>query len=307
MAVAILSGCTTSPGGSSNSATSFDQPSARSLLADGRSAVARGNLVLGIAPLQELTARYPESSEAIEGHYLLGTAYHSLGDFRAALQAFQQYQIAAPEGEHAEEVASLVEGLTSDLEERYPSQEELAVQIASLREEWSADEAPTETGAALAERLWMAGRYEESAEVYRALVLRDPEFAREPVFSQRVEVRADGSHTLLTPEEIKRREVEQNPVIVMNMSSYRSGRDRRTQVQRHFMVTGQAANRSGEVLQNVELDVTLYGFGNLIYDTKTQRLGEMRPGVTRAFSVRFSNFREINSIDRYDYQVRYRR
>ena len=84
-------------------------------------------------------------------------------------------------------------------------------------------------------------------------------------------------------------------------------RDRRTQIPRYFVVTGQALNRSDSVLSGVEIDITIYGFGAQVYDTKRFRLGEMYPSESRAFSVRFSNFRNLDSIDRYDYSIRFQR
>ncbi|MDK1021474.1 MAG: hypothetical protein QGD90_07545, partial [Candidatus Hydrogenedentes bacterium] len=136
---------------------------------------------------------------------------------------------------------------------------------------------------------------------------RDEAFKSDPVFSRRIELRPDGTHVLLTPTEIMRREIERQPISVTNMTSFRSGRDRRTQVPRHFVVTGQAINRSDSVLYGVQVLITIYGFGYRVYDTGAYRIGEMYPGEMRAFTVRFANFRELNSIERYDYSVRFQR
>jgi hypothetical protein len=61
------------------------------------------------------------------------------------------------------------------------------------------------------------------------------------------------------------------------------------------------------VLYGVEISITTYGFGNVVYDSQTVPVGDVRPGEIRAFSVRFANFREIESIDHYDYSVSYQR
>ena len=303
----ILAGCATASSRNATFANSFERQSARALLADARSAIARGNVVLALPQLHEVVARHPGSPEALEAHYLLGKAYYDLDAYRDAIEELSRYLEAAPTGEHAGESRALMNRLSTEYRERFPSSEELDVEIASLRERWNADPASIESGKALADRLWLRGRYEEAGEVYLGIVRQASAFAQAAKFSQRVELRADGSYVLLTPTEITRREIERRPITVINLSSYRSGRDRRTQLQRYFVVTGQAVNRSEGLLRGVEIDITIYGFGSRIYDTSGYRIGDMHPGETRPFRVRFSDFRELNSIDRYDYSVRFRR
>ena len=301
----ILGGCAANFGGTSVSADSFDRQSARILLSDARSAIARGNVVFAVPQLHELVARHPDTQEAIIAHYLLGKAYYELDDYRSALEHLSRYLDTDPTGKHAKESRTLMNRLAEEYRQRFPSDDTLDSEIDLLRERWEAEPGSIALGGKLADRLWLRGRYPEAADVYLTLLQGSPEFARDAAFSQRIDVQPDGGHVLLTPAEITRREVERRPVTVINLSSYRSGRDRRTQQQQHFMVTGQALNRSDGVLRGVEIDITVYGFGNRIYDTRSQRIGDMRPGETRAFSVRFANFRELNSIDRYDYSVRF--
>lgn len=266
-----------------------------------------GNPVASVPQLHEVIARYPASKEAIEAHYLLGLAYYDIDGYRDAIIELNRYLEAAPTGKHAEESRSLVERLTSEYRKRFPSSADLNVEIASLQAELVNNSDSIELRKRLADRLWLRGRYEEAGGVYLDIVAREEAFKQDPIFRQRVELRGDGSHELLTPAEIMRREIERRPVTVSDFTSFRSGRDRRTQIPRHFVVTGLAINRSDSILSGVEIDITIYGFGAHIYDTKRFKLGEMYPSETRAFSVRFSNFRELNSIDRYDYTIRFRR
>lgn len=305
-----LAGCATSNGISSSSRSSgisFNGQSAYRLLGDARAAMSAGNAISAIPRLHEVIARFPGSKEAIEAHYLLGQAYYSIDDYRDAILELNRYLEAAPSGKHAVESRTLVERLSSEYRKRFPSSGNLDSEITSLQAELAKNADSLEIRKRLADRLWLRGRYEEAGKLYLDIAGREEAFKQDPVFRQRIELHGDGSYELLTPAEIMRREIEQRPITVSNFTSFASGRDRRTQIPRHYVVTGQAINRSESVLTEVEIDITIYGFGVRIYDTKRLKLGKMYPSETRAFSVRFSNFRELNSIDRYDYSIRFRR
>lgn len=305
-----LIGCATSGMGgpySRNSPNTFRGNSAKRLLSEARSTRANGNPIAAIPQFHEIIARYPDSKEAIEAHYFLGVTYGDIEGHRDAIEELNLYLEAAPSGAHAEESRALVERLYEEYRKRFPTTQDLDADIASLREKL--DNAPDsdEIRIALADRLWLLGRYEEAEKIYLEIAARDETFKSDPIFSQRIELRPNGTHVLMTPAEIMRREIERQPIGVTNMTSFRSGRDRRTQVARHFVVTGQAINRSDSVLYGVEILVTIYGFGYRVYDTGAYRIGEMYPGETRAFTVRFANFEDLNRIERYDYSVRFQR
>lgn len=305
-----LLGCTTSVTGrsySKNSPNIFSGNTARRLISEARATRDGGNQIAAIPQFHELIARFPDSKEAIEAHYFLGITYHDIGGHHDAIEELNRYLEAAPSGEHAQESRALVERLSKEYRKRFPTSAELDAEIASLRDDVASRPDSGELRKVLAGRLWRRGRYEEAGRIYLDIASRDEAFKSDPVFSRRIELHPNGSHVLLTPAEIMRREIERQPISVTNMTSFRSGRDRRTQVPRHFVVTGQAINHSDSLLYGVQILVTIYGFGYRVYDTGVYRIGEMYPGEIRAFTVRFSNFRELNSIERYDYSVRFQR
>ncbi len=310
VAFSLLVGCTTSTTGASYktpSSRAFNGQSARRLMGEAQATRNGGNPIAAIPQFHELIARYPSSDEATEAHYLLGLTYYEIEGYRDAIEELNRYLAAAPAGQHAEESRALSERLSKEYRKRFPTSQDLDAEIELLDEKLAANPTSDTLRKSLADRLWLRGHYEEAAQIYLEMAGRVEAFKRDPVFTRRIDLRPNGSHVLLTPEEIVRREIDRQPIAVTNLTSFRSGRDRRTQVPRHFVVAGQAINRSQSKLSGVEIDITLYGFGAQVYDTKQFRIGDMYPGETRAFSVRFSNFRELNSIDRYDYSVRFRR
>ena len=87
---------------------------------------------------------------------------------------------------------------------------------------------------------------------------------------------------------------------MVNTTAFKSGRDLLTRERKFYVVTGQVRNRSDSILYGVQVIVTLYGFGNVVYDTNTVNIGRMNPDEVRAFTVRFSNFPNIDDMNRHE-------
>ncbi len=291
----------------SKSTTAFEQHSAREMLADALDLMRGGNPAAAVGRLHEVTARFPDTPESLEAQYQLGRAYESLGSIKDAITAYGLYLGRAPDGDNADDARARMESLLKKYEDEFPSADTIDREIESLRRELQQNPESNDLALKLADALWMRGQYESAAKLYFAVRDRDPAVAQSAAFRNRIELHADGSHTLLTPAELTKRERSNNPLSVINLSSFAAIRDSITQVPRYFVVTGEAVNRGDSVLYGVEVTINIYGFGGTIYDTQTVRLGDVRPGEIRALSVRFSNFRELESIDRYDSSVSYRR
>jgi hypothetical protein len=104
----------------------------------------------------------------------------------------------------------------------------------------------------------------------------------------------------LSPAEVERRQIQAQPLAVTNTAAFKSGEDLFTRTALFYSVTGQVVNRSDSVLYGVQVIITIYGFGNVVNDTTTVSIGRLNPGEIRAFSVRFSNFENIENINRYE-------
>jgi len=123
-----------------------------------------------------------------------------------------------------------------------------------------------------------------------------------------MELGPDGQYTVLTPDEAERRQSAAEPLTVFNVQSFRSGRyrpDQYSYVDEYYNVAGQAVNRSEQALLDVSVIVTIYGLAGQVYDTQTVQLGRLKPGEVRAFSVRFSNFDNIENVHRHECTVTY--
>jgi len=274
--------------------------SAQKEVAEMREEIDAGDSSAVIPRLLQTISKYPGTEGGLEARYLLGEAYYKVGGYRDAIEVFQEYLRLAPKGEFAPQATEKIASLTQEYQQKFPSAEELDAHIQDLTAKVQAQPDSLEDRLALADMLWKRGDYAKAAQEYKSIVTANPAFAQDTVVASRVEFQPNGEYTVLSPAEIARRQKEAQPIAIINTTGFRSGEDLFTREKRFYSVSGQAINQSDSVLYGVEVMVTLYGFGNMVFDTTTVSLGRLNPSETRAFSVRFSNFDNIENISRYE-------
>lgn len=298
--VAALSSCATTPDGSSSVRNRASDQAAVEEVAEARRFLETGEVSSSIPILLQAIGKYPESPAALEARFLLGRAYYELNDHRDAIDLFKDYVRLAPEGPNAAEALAYVEQLTAEYHEKYMTPEALDERIRELTEQLSADPQSLDVQWQLADMLWRRGNYSRAAEIYMDIVKAHPAYADDQTVRTRVELLPNGDYIVLTPAELQRREVEAQPLQIFNLAGFTAGRDLFTRTRTNYVVTGQVVNRSDSVLYGVEILVTIYSFGNVVYDTQTVAIGRLNPGETRAFSVRLTNFEYIENIHRFE-------
>lgn len=262
-----------------------------------------GNYSQAIPRLLKLLGDAPSSREAVEAHYHLGLAYDAIRDLRNAQLQLKQYLDRAPEGEYADDARSRVQQLTGTLDEKFVSPDKIADRIDAARQR--AAQAPDEVGPQLelADLLWAKESYAEAGDVYAKILQRWPALKDDTVVRQRMYRDNSGAWRPLDPDTTLRQAADQDPLLVYNTTSFRSARtgdySRSFQAQK-YNVTGEVLNRGSAKMTDVELAVTIYGFGGKVFETKTVKVGTLAPGATRPFSVVFENFDDIENVNRFD-------
>ncbi len=277
-------------------------------LASAKRMMKAGEYSLAIPRLQQIVNKYPGDAAAVEAHYHLGEAYYNVGAFTSALDCLAKYETLAPEGAFVENGRALVARLTGTPATAPPTEQDM--QIASLEAAIAAAPEEMAPRLELAELLWSLGRYMESGTVYEELLTRWPRLETDVVVRRRIERDAAGNLVVLSPAEVERRYREQEPLKIYNVSPFRSGRFEgwpATANERYYNVAGQAVNQSEHPLEDVSIVVTIYGLGQMVYDTQTVALGSMRPGEVRAFNAQFSRFDNIYNITRHECVGTFRR
>lgn len=267
---------------------------------EARRMIESGDTTVVIPHLLQIIAKYPNSKSSVDARYWLGVAYMEIKSYREAIEVFDEYLRLAPDGKFAEKSIQYTANLQDEYEKRYWTAEKLEVEIRRLTEALKADPNSTETQLKLADMLWKRGDYEYAGRLYSRVIKENPETASDPEVSTRIELLPSGGYIVLTPAEVQRREIERQPLAIINTASFKSGRDLITRENLYYVVSGQTVNRGDSVLYGVQVIVTIYGFGNMVYDTNTVNIGRLNPGEIRAFSVRFSNFQNIEDIHRFE-------
>jgi tetratricopeptide (TPR) repeat protein len=276
----------------------LDRHSATKEIEDSRRLLEAGAPAQAIPRLQHTMSKFPNSDAAADARYYLALCYHALHSYHDAIEMFADYLRMAPEGPYAKSAEEHISRLTREYDKRYLSSEELETNISTLTKQAEADPSNLELQWELGHLLWKRGNYGKAARYYLSVAEVDPTYADRDEFKERIELMPDGQHIVLSPAELDRRLVERQPLQIINTSSFQSGHERFTRLPKHYVVTGQVHNRGDSVLYGVQVIVTIYGFGNVVYDTNTVTIGRMNPGEFRAYSVRFSNFPNIENVDR---------
>jgi tetratricopeptide (TPR) repeat protein len=294
--VAVGAGCVAS----GNAALSAGGPSARRDVDDARRLVQAGDAATAIPRLVHVISKYPESRPATEARYWLGVAYHRVRSYREAIELFEEYVALAPEGPHAADARDYIARLREEYDRKFLTPDEIDRRIADVDARLREAPGEPELLAQRAGLLWQRGNYEAAGQAYAALVRADPAWRDDETVRRRVDFHADGTYTVLDPATFLQRQRVANPLRIENTASFESGRDLFTQQRLFYVVTGQAYNQGDSTLYGVRVFVTIYGFGNVVYDSGAVHLGRLNPGERRAFSIRFSNFDNIENVVRYE-------
>ncbi len=317
LAGAVLMGCVSVPHGPRSTSPEAGMPSAGHRAQDSQAArkeveQARhlsetGNPSSMIPRLMHTIQKYPRTDASSDARYLLGETYYHIGSYREATRMFSEYLAYAPDGPYAVDARYYLNRIRDEMEERYVSPEELDNRLRNLLGELEQEPDDLENRLNLADTLWQRGNYDEAGRVYFEIVEDFPRFEHDETIANRIELTPDGRYVTLSPSEVTQREIGQRPVEILNLSGFRSGQDLLTRDARYYVVSGQALNRSDEPVHGVRVHVSIYRFGNVVYDTDTVNLGRMEPGERRDFSVRFSNFEYIENIHRQEARVAFER
>lgn len=253
-----------------------------------------------IPRLLRTISKYPSSPAASDARYLLGMAYYRIGSYRDAIELFNEYLHLSPDGRYAKAASEQVARLSTEYSNKYPTPEQLDSQIQQKTEQVKASPQDVQQTQDLAELLWKRGNYDKAGSLYASLIKCNPALMQDPTIKSRIELLPNGDYTVLSPVEVERRQAKMQPLSVINTASFRSGQDLLTREARYYNVTGQVVNRGDSVLYGVQVNVTIYGLGGIVYDTNMVSIGRMSPGEIRAFSVRFSNFDSIDNVNHFE-------
>ncbi|MGC8739621.1 MAG: FxLYD domain-containing protein [Candidatus Hydrogenedens sp.] len=240
--------------------------------------------------------------------YFLGVVYQELGSPQNALSYYIKYLQLAPQGVYAEHSRKQIGTLIGSPINHIEKVDTIENQIRMLEQKLQQEPQNIDIMLQLANWYWINQNFSKAGNLYKSIISLDSNYWSHPVISSRLEKGANGEIVVLTPEEALKREAEKNPIVFFNVTSFRSGRSLgwSSDFKHHiYNVSGQVRNRSSRTLRNVTVQLTIYGFSGVVYDTQTITLGNLSSGQIKPFSAQFVNFDNIENVDHYDYMAYY--
>ncbi|GMV99469.1 MAG: hypothetical protein AMXMBFR84_06080 [Candidatus Hydrogenedentota bacterium] len=259
-----------------------------------------GEYSLAIPRFIHLIGKYPNTPASTEARYWLGVTYSKVKSYQDAMLMLKEYLEMAPEGKFAAEGSALLNELSEEYQSKFWTTEKFENRANELKQQLASNPKNLTVQLELADLYWKRGDYENSGRLYVEIVEDHPEYLKDATIVTRIEPLPTGEYVVLTPAEIQRRAYEDMPLQVFNETAFKSGEDLLTRRPRYYVVTGQCVNRGDSVLYGVQINCSIYGFGSVVLDTSTINIGRLAPGEIRAFSVRFSNFPNIDDIHRHE-------
>ncbi|MBI2422391.1 MAG: outer membrane protein assembly factor BamD [Candidatus Hydrogenedentes bacterium] len=279
---------------------------AASELSEAQRLIRAGDYSTAIPRLMKIVQVYPNSTAGVDSRYFLGVAFYKIGGTRDASAHFSKYLELAPEGRYAQLSKDYVRGfLTTGPQAEKAERKDRIEALESID-----DAALLPEKLELANLYWENTEYEKAGEIYFQLLAAWPRLENDRIVRTRLERQPDGTLVLLTPAEVNRRYNDQEPLLVHNTNAYRSGKYQgygRHLVDTVYNVTGEVVNRSVENVWNVRLVVTIYGLGQKIYETKTIDVGNLAAAQSLPFSVTFTQFDNIENVQRFECKAYYGR
>lgn len=278
----------------------------RSISADQELAVVKrmirtGEHSVAIPRLTSIISQYPETDAGRDAWYFLGRTYYEIDGLYNAERSFRKYLELAPDGRYAALSREYAEGISAAIARKYTDPAALEAKVAKFDGVSEPEELATHLE--LAEVYWNNSEYEKAGVLYTKILKIWPKLKDDAIIRQRMELGPDGNYVVLTPAEVERRYAEAEPLAIVNTQTWRSGRYRPDQydyTNAYYNVSGQVVNRGADILRDTSVIVTIYGLGGRVYDSQTYQIGRLNPGETRAFSVRFTNFDNIENVHRYE-------
>lgn len=275
--------------------------SAAQELAEVKGMIRAGEHSMVIPRLTSIVAQYPDTEAGKDAWYFLGLTYYKIDGLYNAERSFKHYLDVAPDGKYAALSREYVDGITASIARDYVDRAALEAKVA--RYDGVAEPEELATHLELADVYWNNSEYEKAGILYTKVLNAWPTLKDDAIIRQRMELGPDNEYVVLTPVEVERRYADAEPLAIFNTQSWRSGRYRPNQddyTNAYYNVSGQVVNRSEEPLRDVKVIVTIYGLGSRVYDSQTYPIGWLNPGETRAFSLRFTNFDNIENVQRYE-------
>jgi len=299
MFLLVSLGCATKP--------LFMRERAADELLSAETALADGHYYLARMKYAIVLEDHPQSETARFG---LGLSHFRLAAYENAARCFLRYLDDFPEGLYADEARHYLSEIEGIEEARRTEQvrraEEAWLRVAKARDAVERRPDNARLRIEFGNAYWDLAEFDDAAEQYRKAVELDPRLHDHPMVRARIEFGPNGAITVLTPQEVERRDREANPIVIESTRGYRAGRSSFDFQHLWYVVSGQVRNQSSRTVRGVVVEATIFNLSGNVLDTTQYYIGTMSPGAVRSFAARLVHFETIDNVYRYECNVIYR-
>ncbi len=263
----------------------------------------QGNYPLAATRYESLSNRYPDGPMREKILMRQGIAYYTVQAYHEARDTFLRYLHEYPQGHYAADANEYIAKVDVLLSPGNPAEEAAlaaALQdlnaLQKLRMEHPTDPA---VATAIGDLYRDLGDYDEAMRYYYEAQELGATFQERDLLQSRLMLDANGAPVPMTPEQVRLRNLEDNPLVIYDVYDYKArdpgenGFNNRLQ---DYVVTGRIRNQSSRIIHDVELEVRFLNAHHQVLDVRMVRVGTLGPGEIRAFKAKADTYDNLYNI-----------
>lgn len=258
----------------------------RDALWEAKKALEAGRNEEAMLRLQSFLAAGRDGPRREEAAYLLGVAYYRMGATEKAGEAIAEYLQQYPGGRFADDAVAVLKAVNakaaSDRQKRLAAEERMKRRLAEAEAAAEARPQDPQARVRLADAYFAARKYADAVSAYRAAESMGYDFQADAGASARfAQARFEVAR--------ERTQAELSGLVVSDVSHKVRHTPRGRSLASYVVVTGKVTNQTPRTFRDVRVNVALYGTQMDLIDAANAHIGTLRPGQTRAFSVRIDD------------------
>ncbi len=238
--------------------------------------------------------------------YQMALCQFLLGQYTDARMTLSTLMKENP-GQYRQEADALMAKINEKIQARdqilAQKQDELQQEIQKVEQFAAQNPNSAEYHFQLGDLYWKAGRTTDAVKEYEKAAKLDPSYLEKSTLRQRVRVTSAGDFTVRDSIPLA---APQGPVRVTGARMQIVQRENWLGKKETIRLSGQVENVGLYDVTNVQVEVTIYDFHDTVQGVQLAKIGTLRAGQKRPFSVLFDDYSELAiDINKYTTQVFY--
>lgn len=251
---------------------------------------------------------FPDKKDMDHARYQLALCHYFLEQYPEAYETLSSLLKEHPNfsmAEQAREIQAKCKNLIENKEiQQEKSQKALQNKIVQTKKLIESDPKNANYHYHLADLYWSGGLVQKAVEEYGIAAKLDPKLLQGENLRHRVRITDSGEFKVRDPM----LEFAEDKVLkVVDSNLQRVKKSNWLGETESLRISGVVENTGLRDVKNVSIEVTIYNFDDVVQDTKVYKIGTIRAGAQRPFSVIMNNFSgDARDIHKYTCQLLYK-